>query len=76
MHKNKINRARMLAKCGAWPVTFEENLARVPDSVVINCPARILADVVDALYEQFQRGEEHMATLSQAERMTKGVKNG
>lgn len=58
MNKNKINRARMIAKCGKYPLTFEYNLARVPTSVVINCSAKILAEVVDAINDAYDHGME------------------
>lgn len=63
MNQIKINRAKMIAKCGPWHLTWEENLAKVPASVVTNCSARVLANVVDALYEQFQLGQEDAVRL-------------
>lgn len=58
MNKCKINRAQMISKCGRWPLQWDQALAKVPASVIVNCNARTLAEVVDALYDQFQRGEE------------------
>jgi hypothetical protein len=46
-----------LAVCGNYPRTFDKNLQKIPAKVVAAINSRQLAALVDAMWHQYQAGE-------------------
>ena len=53
----KIDRARRLSGAGAYPATCAAALANVPASIVAALPARMLAELIDAMSAAHQSGK-------------------
>ena len=49
-HQIKINRAIRMADTGRYPSTCSAMLAHIPDDVIAECPARIIAQLLDSMW--------------------------
>ena len=54
----KIEGARRLSKWGAYGGTFNANLAKIPESVVIKCTSEELAKLIDNIKATFDEGRQ------------------
>lgn len=49
-HSIKITRAQNLARIGNYPASFNAMLRHVPHPVIDQCSARIVSEILDALW--------------------------
>ena len=54
----KLNRARNLADVGQFPSTWAAIIAAMPESVLNGCTARQVADIADAMRQQYIIGHD------------------
>ena len=60
IHSLKITRALTLGHWHTGPVTNKAVLSQIPDSVISECPARIIAQVGDAISAAYHAGRASM----------------
>lgn len=48
----KIEKARLIAKCGKYPITFRTILDSLPINALERLSANDIADIVDLIYEE------------------------